>query len=237
MSAAMLCLPRPVVSVASSAMLLAACLGTAPAGARANDISHMIPQQLVTERCAACHGADGNGSEADAKFPKLAGQTIAYLAAQLDAFRSGARASDVMTPQATDLSDAQIAGLARFYSRQPVKPDTVTDKALAARGEEVFFTSRRGVPACAACHSAAGRAPTGMMHGQGMMGGMMGGMGMMGNMADVPNLVGQRAAYVVLQLDAFAAGTRPASVMGAIASALDEGDRKAVAAYLSGLGQ
>jgi cytochrome c553 len=74
-----------------------------------------------------------------------------------------------------------------------------------------------------------------MMQGHGMMGGMMGGMGMMGNMGPVPNLGGQRAAYILVQLDAFAKGTRRATVMRAIASSLSEKDRKAVAEYLSGV--
>ena len=228
-------LPRFGLCAAFSLALVAGWLAAAPARAQSDDISHMTPQQLVEERCAACHGADGNGSEADAKFPKLAGQSVAYLAAQLDAFRTGARSSDVMSPQATGLSDAQIVGLARIYARQPVKADAVTDAALAASGEEVYFTPRRGIPPCAACHSGGGQGPTGMMQGHGMMGGMMGGMGMMGNMGPVPNLDGQRAAYILVQLDAFAKGARPATVMRAIAASLSAKARKAVAEYLSGL--
>jgi cytochrome c553 len=68
------------------------------------------------------------------------------------------------------------------------------------------------------------------------MGGMMGGrMGTMGNTAAVPNLNGQHAAYIVQQLDALASGARRGTVMGPIASAWREQDRRAVAEYLSGL--
>jgi len=235
MSAVVRNLPRADLCAAFSAALVAGWLVAAPARAQSDDVSHMTPKQLVEERCAACHGTDGNGSEADAKFPKLAGQTVAYLATQLTAFRTGARTSDLMSPQAHDLSDEQIVGLARYFSRQPVKPDAVTDQAIDDHGEQVYFTPRRGIPPCAACHSGGGLGPKGMMNGHGMMGGMMGGMGMMGNMGPVPNLGGQHAAYILAQLDAFAKGTRKATVMRAVASTLSEKNRKAVAEYLSGL--
>ena len=223
--------PRLALWMAWAALLIAGWQGAGPVRAQSDDVAQMTPQQLVEQRCSACHGADGNST--DAQFPKLAGQTVAYLAVQLDAYRSGARHSDVMSPQATGLSDAQIIGVSRFYAMQPAKGDAVTDQALAANGERVFFSSRRGIPPCAACHNGGGHGPMAMMQGQGMMGMM--GMGMMGNMGPVPKLNGQHAAYIVSQLDAFIAGTRPSSVMHTIATTLSETDRKAVARYLSGL--
>lgn len=66
---------------------------------------------------------------------------------------------------------------------------------------------------------------------------MMGMMGRrsMGMMADVPNLNGQHARYIVEQLNRFGNGERQAMMMGRIAATLRETDKKAVAAYLSGL--
>ena len=58
---------------------------------------------------------------------------------------------------------------------------------------------------------------------------------MTGNTAAVPNLYGQRAAYIVQQLDAFAIGNRRGTVMGSIATALSPQNRKNVVEYLSGL--
>jgi cytochrome c553 len=49
---------------------------------------------LYHERCAACHGAEGEGR--DAANPPLAGQSPAYVAAQLEAWRSGKRRGDGM---------------------------------------------------------------------------------------------------------------------------------------------
>jgi len=216
-------LPRLTCWITWVALVVVSWQAAGPALAQSDDVAQMTPQQLVAQRCSACHGADGNSS--DAQFPKLAGQTVAYLAVQLDTYRTSARRSDAMSPQATNLSDAQIVGLARFYAHQSIKHDAVTDQALAARGERVFFSPQRGVPPCAACHNGGGRGSMGMM----------GGMGMMANMGPVPNLNGQHATYIVSQLDAFAKGTRSSSVMHAVATTLSETDRKAVAIYLSGL--
>ncbi len=58
---------------------------------------------------------------------------------------------------------------------------------------------------------------------------------MMGGATVVPRLFGQHAAYLVQQLDAFASGARHSLIMGPIASAWREQDRRAVAEYLSGL--
>jgi cytochrome c553 len=184
-------------------------------------------RKLAEAYCAACHGVDGN-TTSDPQYPKLAGQKAYYLRQQLRAFKSGARKSDVMSGPAHAITDAQIRELARYYSDQPVKPDPVKDPRLAATGARIFQYASRAAPPCAACHGAGGYGPGGMMGGGGM--GMM-----MGNTAAVPNLYGQHAAYIVQQLNAFAKGTRPGTVMGPIAAAWREKDREAVAEYLSGL--
>ena len=187
-------------------------------------------KQVADSKCAACHGADGNGS--DPRYPKLAGQDPAYLYQQLRNFRSGFRNSEVMSGIAATLSGADAADVASFYARATMNRDAVKDRAAAAAGERLFFRGSRAGPACAMCHGlGAGR---GMMGGGGMMGrGMMGG-GMMGG-AEAPKVDGQHAAYLVDQLNQFASGRRPSPIMGRIAVALSEADRKAVAEFLSGM--
>lgn len=69
--------------------------------------------------CTACHGADGK-STADI-YPNLAGQHAAYLESSLKAYRAGERTggmTGLMTPQAANLSDEDIADLAAYYSEQ-----------------------------------------------------------------------------------------------------------------------
>lgn len=186
-------------------------------------------QRAVEASCATCHGADGNSP--DPQYPKLAGQSRAYLYSQLLAFKRGARSSQVMSGIVASLSDAQMGDAADFFSRQPRTADTVKDRRLAAIGERIFFGS---MPACAMCHGSAGQRGMPMM-GPGMMGMMGHGMMGMRGFGDVPRLNGQHAAYVVDQLYRFAAGARWGTVMNRIAASLSEQEMKAVAEYLSGL--
>jgi cytochrome c553 len=194
--------------------------GGGPRGAAAAPAGNAAHGRQISAPCAACHGADGNSS--DPQFPKLAGQNAAYLYSQILAFKTKARPSPVMAPLVANVSEADAADIARFYSEQPIKPDRVTDRALAQEGEGVFGRSGRGSPSCATCHAGTG-ARMSMMHMMGV------------NPADIPNLYGQHAAYVVLQLDQYASGARPDGVMNQIAADLSKGERQAVATYLAGL--
>ena len=70
--------------------------------------------KVKSATCAACHGA--NGISGNDLWPNLAGQKKGYLAAQLQAFRDGARSNPVMSPMAKGLSDTDIADLAAYYA-------------------------------------------------------------------------------------------------------------------------
>lgn len=71
------------------------------------------------QACAACHGPLGIASAPDA--PHLAGQPDTYLAAQLRAYRSGARQHPVMNVVARPLSDDDIAALAAWFASLQVE--------------------------------------------------------------------------------------------------------------------
>lgn len=67
--------------------------------------------------CSACHGPNGAGIPA--QFPRIAGQSSEYTAAQLRAFRSGDRANDpnrMMRLVSERLTDAEIAAVAEYIS-------------------------------------------------------------------------------------------------------------------------
>lgn len=185
--------------------------------------------RLAAEACATCHGEDGDSP--DPLYPKLAGQRAGYLHRQLLAFRSGHRRSDVMADVAAALSDADMADLAAFYSRQVRRPDAVDDRELAERGRQIFKGGHQPrMPSCAMCHGASS---------QGHMP-MMGMRPMMSMMEDAPILNGQHAGYLVDQLRQFATGERQATtmmgmMMGRAASTLTEAEARSVAEYLSGL--
>ena len=65
--------------------------------------------------CVACHGQ--NGISVNPMWPSLAGQHEEYIVHALNQYRSGKRKQAVMYAQAQQLSDEDVAVLARYYSR------------------------------------------------------------------------------------------------------------------------
>ena len=63
--------------------------------------------------CMSCHGekAEGNGP-----IPRLGGQHQAYLARQLDAFQSMARANEIMHENSKDLTAEQISEVTAYLA-------------------------------------------------------------------------------------------------------------------------
>ena len=86
-----------------------------------------IPPEKVKEKaatCAACHGPDGNaGTEAQAQYPRLAGQYHDYLAQALHEYKSGARKNAIMAGMVAPLSNAEIDALSRYFGEMPTKLD------------------------------------------------------------------------------------------------------------------
>ncbi len=70
------------------------------------------------QSCIDCHGADGN-APLDPSYPKLGGQYHDYLAHTLQLYRSGDRDHALMSNQARDLTDQQIADLAAYFASRP----------------------------------------------------------------------------------------------------------------------
>jgi cytochrome c553 len=73
--------------------------------------------------CDSCHGPYGVG--VGDEFPRLAGQPKAYLAAQLNDWRSGSRKNGplhLMSYVASKLTPAQIEAVAGYYSKLSANP-------------------------------------------------------------------------------------------------------------------
>ncbi|WP_194792403.1 c-type cytochrome [Pseudomonas sp. UFMG81] len=161
------------------------------------------------DACTLCHGV--RGQPANGQYPALAGQPVAYIQAQLQAFAHGTRHSPQMEPLAATLSEARIQALAEYFARQaPQIVDTPeADEALRARGQA--SVAARG---CTACHGAQ------------LSGSPVG-----------PRIAGQGQAYLLEQLIAFKQGHRtdPSGAMNATASLLAQDEMQALAHYLAGL--
>ncbi len=166
-------------------------------------------KKLATTICASCHGAEGKSITP--AFPNLAGQHADFMVDSINAFKAGARKSDMMSGIAATLSDADARNVAAYFSRANC---TVTggDKAKAELGKAKAAN-------CAACHGAKGLRGNGA---PGISGGPM-----------WPNLAGQNAEYLANALKMFQDGTRNHAVMTTLAKALTAEDIDQLAAYFA----
>ncbi|MDF1587050.1 c-type cytochrome [Marinimicrococcus flavescens] len=168
--------------------------------------------------CARCHGRDGNGRGTGA-FPRLSGQSEAYLLASLLAYARETRNSGIMTPAVSGIGEGELARLAAHYARQ-APPDTgsgpAPDEELVEQGRRIARDGVPvdGVPACLSCHGER-RRPV------------------------YPALAGQHADYLAGQLRLFRDGGRGgtpfAHLMETVARRLDDGQIEAVSAFLASL--
>lgn len=86
-----------------------------PAGHVANGEKLAAAKGKATgQSCIDCHGKDGN-APIDATYPKLGGQYHDYIAHSLQMYRDGDREHALMSQQAKDLTDQQIADLAAYF--------------------------------------------------------------------------------------------------------------------------
>ena len=81
-------------------------------GARAR-----VKSKSTGQACAECHGPTGN-EPLDPSYPRLGGQYRDYLAHSLQMYRDGEREHPLMSSQAKDLSDQEIADLAAYFAAQ-----------------------------------------------------------------------------------------------------------------------
>jgi cytochrome c553 len=174
--------------------------------------------------CAGCHGAQGEGNAAGG-FPRIAGQSAAYLGKQLGAYANGARVNPIMQPIAKAMNAAQIRDVSAYYASlgdapgaaapavaggaKPTAAGADRGATLSAIGDDA-----RGVQACANCHGPGG----------------------VGNQPAYPYLAGQHANYLTAAMAAWKNGARKTDSSGQmthIAQALPDADVAALAAYFS----
>lgn len=209
-----------LLAAALASLPLAALAEEAKPAAGAPDLARA--QQIVSQVCAACHGADGN-SPASAN-PSLAGQPADYITLQLAHFKAGIRPSPIMQPMAATLSDADMAALGAYFAQQQRKGQRAKDAAGVKVAQQLYRggDAANAVPACASCHLANGA----------------------GLPKNFPRVAGQHADYSLAQLQAFKSGQRGndkdgkdinGRIMASIAARLTDAQMKAVADYMAGL--
>jgi cytochrome c553 len=226
---------RAVMTAMLAAGASAQTPAAAPAGTAAAPAAAATPDSPFTSGkaadgatksavCSACHGPNGNS--VNPEWPRLAGQSAVYIAAQLHLFRSGARANPIMQPLVAALSDQDISDLAVYYEAQ-TPSGLEADPSYWQAGRALYLSgdAARAVPACVACHGPVGR----------------------GNLAaGYPALRAQQSVYVVKQLNDYASGARytgtnPAQaspngvMMFTLAKRLTPEEIRNVASYVQGM--
>jgi len=166
--------------------------------------------------CSACHGADGNST--NAAWPSLAGQHASYIYKQLQDFKTGRRNDATMTGMVALLNDEDMKNVAAYYESQQTK-GVAFDGELIQSGENIYRggITETSVAACMGCH-----APSGKGNGP----------------AGWPSLIGQHPEYIVTQLKAFKEGTRAndtGNMMRNVSARMSDMEMKSVAAYIAGI--
>jgi cytochrome c553 len=171
-------------------------------------------RRMAAGICASCHGPTGRS--VSSAFPRLAGQTKEYTAAQLKAFRDRTRADPMaqafMWGMSSQLSDDTIAQLAAYYAKQKPEPGKPGDPMFVKMGQAIF---EGGIPstkveACATCHVA--------------------------NAGLTPTLTGQHPEYLLKQLALFNLKLRleaNSPEMHTVSVGMTFGQMEAVVAYLA----
>jgi cytochrome c553 len=173
--------------------------------------------QNKAQVCAACHGQQGISPTPE--WPNLAGQHKQYLVKQLKDMKEGTlRIAPTMTAMIANLNEQDMNDLASFYAKMPLAEGS-TPKKYLQRGEQIYRGGdfNKHITACIACHG-----PKGTGNAQ----------------AGFPVLSGQKAAYTVMQLQAFKDGKRTNDlnhIMRDISDRMTQDDMEAVAHYIEGL--
>ncbi|MEE9492395.1 MAG: c-type cytochrome [Gammaproteobacteria bacterium] len=168
--------------------------------------------------CTACHGADGNNSNAE--YPVLAGQVESYLLKQLKDFKSGARVDDHMTSMVLAVEESDFEDIIAYFSSQPIRkrPEKSKNHEINS-GKSIFISGikNKSVPACSSCHGSKG----------------------LGNKETAyPSLASQHEEYIAKTLKDFRDGKRKNDkdkLMRNVASKLSDKEIEALAIYISNL--
>ena len=171
--------------------------------------------QAKAGACAACHGLDGNST--DAQYPKLAGQQERFIWRQLQLFKSGERENPIMSGMAAPLSEQDMRDIGAFFASGPN-----AGKKFYKVGESIFRAGKpkADVPACLACHGPTGRGNPGPSY---------------------PSLGGQHSAYTVARLQFFRGGgvwgkdSHANVIMSQVARDLSDEEIQGLATYIEGL--
>jgi cytochrome c553 len=170
--------------------------------------------------CIGCHGIKGYQASFPEvhRVPMISGQSAKYIAAALNAYKTGDRKHPTMRGIAESLTEQDVADISAYYEahgKEEAKP--VADKPSREPSPQVAALLQKA--ACASCHGANMSKPIDPSY---------------------PKIAGQHGDYMFVALKAYktegnAAVGRSNGVMGAIAKQFSTAELKALAQYVSSL--
>jgi cytochrome c553 len=199
---------------ASAAAAAPAAAKPAPKPASAKSLEAKVAM------CIGCHGIKGYQASFPEihKVPMISGQSAKYIAAALNAYKTGDRKHPTMRGIADSLSDQDIADISAYYeSHGKESGKQLADKPSREPSPQVAALLQKA--ACASCHGANMSKPIDPSY---------------------PKISGQHADYLFVALKAYKAENnanvgRSNGVMGAIARQFSNAELKALANYVSSL--
>lgn len=161
----------------------------------------------ATEVCNSCHGPNGNSPSPE--IPSLAGMPALSIANTLFYYREGNRKNPIMTPIASNLTNAQMKDVAAYYNAQKREVSYQTKPENLATGAKLTKEYN-----CTQCH---GPNLLGVQH--------------------IPRIAGQNHEYLLTQLKGFKAMTRADmdGNMTSAVSAVKMEDLILISDYVAGL--
>jgi cytochrome c553 len=206
--------PAAAAAPAASATPVAARAAPAPAPAGAKSLEAKVAM------CIGCHGIKGYQASFPEVYrvPMISGQSAKYIAAALNAYKSGERKHPTMRSIADSLTDQDIADISGYYERHgKEEAKAVAEKPSRDPSPQVAALLQKA--ACASCHGANMSKPIDPSY---------------------PKIAGQHSDYLFVALKSYktegnANVGRSNGVMGAIAKQFSNAELKALAGYVASL--
>lgn len=169
--------------------------------------------------CIGCHGIKGYQASFPEVYrvPMISGQNAKYLAAALNAYKTGERKHPTMRSIAESLTEQDIADISGYYEKHGAGGVKVVEKADRPPSAQVDALLKKA--ACASCHGENLNKPIDPAY---------------------PKIAGQHADYLFVALKAYKTDNNPAvgrsnGVMAAIAKQFSNAELKLLSKYAASL--
>lgn len=171
--------------------------------------------------CIGCHSIPGYQASFPEihKVPMISGQSGAYIAAALDAYRKGDRKHPTMRGIADSLTDQDIADVSAYYAQHGKTAGAAELPAKPKREPSVQVAELLKKGACVSCHGDNFAKPIDPSY---------------------PHIAGQHADYLFVALKSYKAEKNPNlgrsnAIMAGVAKQFTNAELKALANYLGSL--